>query len=141
MKQILVFLLFATCFCWLMFSPMYRHVAVMRHAAIQQEVDYLLEIGASARHGYISDEMINQSKNRLIDRGFDEEHLIYHVETTTDNRGTDPIFPVPRGEGIILAILYPYETLFFIDRLIGVSGPDPEARMGAKGIKMSEYVP
>lgn len=124
-----------------MFSPVYRHVAVMRQASLQQEVDYLLEVGASARYGYISSEMIAESRQRLVDRGFDEDNLTYLVSTTTSNSGRDSSLPVPRGEGIMLEIRYPYQSVFTIDRLVGISGPSPEAMMGAKGIKMSEYVP
>jgi hypothetical protein len=36
---------------------------------------------------------------------------------------------------------YPYHRLFVIDQLIGISVPSSTARMGASGMKMSEYVP
>ncbi len=65
MKQLLVFVLFAALFCWLMFSPIYKHVLVIRQALLQQEVDYMLEIGASGKYGYIDSWMVEQSRSRL----------------------------------------------------------------------------
>lgn len=141
MKQLLVLVLSATIICWLMFSPIYKHVLIMRHAALQKEVDYLLEIGASARFGYIDQQMIAASKTRLQEKGFLLHDLTYRVETTTGQNGMDPQSPALRGVGIKLEITYPYHRLFVVDQLIGLSTPDPTDRMGAQGMKMSEYVP
>jgi hypothetical protein len=141
MKQLLVFILLSGILCWLMFAPFYRHVAVVRHALLQQEVDYLLEIGANAEHGYISAAMIEQSRRRLAERGFDPESLAYEVSATTGGSAMNPASPVPRGEGIVLKITYPFGRLFVLDRLIGVTGPGPGERMSASGMRMSEYVP
>ena len=141
MKQILVFVLFSALLCWLMFAPVYKHVVIMRQAVLQKEVDLLLEVGASGTYGYIDAALIEESKRRLAERGFDPDELIYTVTTTNGMSGTDPENPVPRGNGIRLTITYPYQNLFFIDRLIGLSGPAPQERLGAQGMKMSEYVP
>jgi hypothetical protein len=141
MKQILVFILFAGLLCWFLFAPMYKHVLLIRHAVLQQEVDYLLEIGANGAHGYIDAAMMNESRNRLAERGFDTGLLQYDVSTTTGASGTSPGAPLMRGAGIRLSITYPYERLFLIDRLIGIAIPGETERMGASGMKMSEYVP
>jgi hypothetical protein len=141
MKQLLVFILLSGILCWLMFAPIYKHVAIVRHALLQQEVDYLLEIGANADHGYISASMIENSKQRLAERGFAAASLVYEVSATTGGSAMNPASPVPRGEGIVLKISYPFGRLFALDRLIGVQGPDPDERMSASGMRMSEYVP
>lgn len=141
MRQILVFILFSALFCWLMFSPVYRHVLIVRQAVLQKEVDYLLEVGANASHGYIGAGMIADSRTRMADRGFDPNELIYDVQSTGGAAGTDPYSRVPRGEGLILEIRYPYQQLFALDRLIGISAPASSSYMGARGIRMSEYVP
>ncbi|GIQ71015.1 hypothetical protein DUZ99_01525 [Xylanibacillus composti] len=141
MKQLLVFVLTAGLLCWMMFSAAYKHVAIARQALLQKEVDYLLEIGANGSHGYIHDAMIAQSKSRLEERGFDTSRLTYEVTTTSGLPGHLRDQPVPRGTGLLLTIRYPYGDLFAIDRLIGMTPPDPELQMAATGIKMSEYVP
>jgi hypothetical protein len=46
-----------------------------------------------------------------------------------------------RGIGIGLQVTYPYNRLFVIDQLVGISIPSATARMGASGMKMSEFVP
>lgn len=140
MKQLLVFLLFAALFCWLMFSPIYKHVLLIRQAILQQEVDYLLEVGASGRYGYIDDAMIDESRNRLSQKGFQPSLLQFEVESTSGaNPGTSAM-PLPRGVGIRLLIRYPYENLLDIDRLIGIEPPAGDT-ISAAGMKMSEYVP
>jgi len=141
MKQILVFVLFAGVLCWLMFAPIYKHVLIVRQAVLQKEADYLLEVGASGAYGYIDSRMIEQSRERLAGRGFDPSAVEYTVTTTSGEDGTNPQRPVPRGTGIRLEITYPYFRLFEIDRLIGITPPDPASRMSASGVKMSEYVP
>lgn len=141
MKQLLVFVLFATLFCWLMFSPIYKHVVVLRQSLLQQEVDYMLEVGASGRYGYIDTAMIDNSRTRLSDYGFRPEMLEYEVTTTSGLPGTDATAPLRRGEGLRLVIRYPYDGLMDIDRLIGVDPPSSTARMSAAGMKMSEFVP
>jgi len=140
MKQILVFILFAALLCWFMFAPLYKHVVIMRQAALQQEADYLLEVGASGRYGYIDEAMIQLSRQRLALRGFDTDRLTYTVTTTSGESGSNPAAPVLRGTGIGLQVTYPYQRLFLIDQLIGIDVPDPDARMGVSGMKMSEYV-
>ncbi|MDG0810882.1 hypothetical protein [Cohnella rhizosphaerae] len=141
MKQLLVFVLFATLFCWLMFSPIYKHVVVLRQSLLQQEVDYMLEVGASGRYGYIDAAMIDDSRTRLSDYGFRPEMLEYEVTTTSGLPGTDGTVPLRRGDGLRLVIRYPYDGLMDIDKLIGVDPPSSTSRMAAAGMKMSEYVP
>ncbi|KIL36822.1 hypothetical protein SD71_05275 [Cohnella kolymensis] len=141
MKQLLVFVLFAAMFCWLMFSPIYKHVLVIRQALLQQETDYLLEIGASGKYGYIDGAMVAESRNRLGQYGFNAASLNYEIATTTGAEGDNAQAPVTRGVGIRLSITYPYENLLNIDRLIGIQPPSANARISGRGMKMSEYVP
>jgi len=141
MKQLLVFILFAATLCWFMFAPAYKHVLILRQALLQKEVDYLLEVGANGSHGYIDAGMINASKYRLANHGFNVSDLEYTVTTTSGADGTNPDAPVPRGTGIRLELSYPYERLFDIDRLVGLEPPPQGLRMTAAGMKMSEYVP
>lgn len=141
MKQLLVFVLFAALFCWLMFSPTYKHVLVIRQALLQQEVDYMLEIGASGKYGYIDSWMVEQSRSRLAGYGFSPSVLEYEIYSTSGADSGDPTSPLPRGTGLQLRIAYPYENLLDIDRLIGLSPPSEHARISGRGMKMSEYVP
>lgn len=141
MKQLLVFVLTAGLLCWMMFSASYKHVALVRQSLLHKEVDYLLEVGANGSHGYIHAAMIEQSKRRLEERGFDSSRLLYEVATTSGIPGDSRDQPVPRGTGLLLTIRYPYGDLFTIDRLIGMVPPAPDLQMAASGIKMSEYVP
>ncbi|MFC5406901.1 hypothetical protein [Cohnella soli] len=140
MKQLLVFVLFSTLFCWLMFSPIYKHVLVIRQALLQQEADYMLEIGASGRFGYIDGAMVAQSRERLAGYGFNPVRLEYEVVSTSGEEATNASSPLRRGTGIRLRIAYPYENLLQIDRLIGLEPPSGEARIAGGGMKMSEYV-
>jgi hypothetical protein len=140
-KQILAFVLLSGIICWFMFSPIYRHVLIMRQAALQQEVDYLLEIGANASHGYIDASMIGASKERLKAKGFDVMKLEYMVRSETGLPADSPDAPLPRGTGLELTIRYPVEDLLNIDRLIGLTPPDSASHIQASGVKMSEYVP
>ncbi|WP_054026788.1 hypothetical protein [Bacillus sp. FJAT-28004] len=141
MKQILIFVLFAGVLCWLMFSPIYKHVLIVRQAVLQQEVDYLLEIGASGTYGYISEEMQEQSRQRMSRFGMRAVAIDYELATTSGLAASNPSAPVLRGTGISLTMSYPYENLFEIDRLIGLTPPLPSERMRVFGMKMSEYVP
>lgn len=141
MKQILVFILLSGMLCWFMFSPIYKHIIIVRQAVLQKEVDLMLEIGASGSFGYIDGLMVSDSKQRLEDRGFDSDDLLYTVTATNGVEGYNPNNPVHRGVGISLEISYPYHNLFEIDRLVGIAPPDPGSRMAAAGTKMSEYVP
>lgn len=141
MKQLLVFILMAGLLCWLIFSPLYKHVLIVRQAALQKEVDVLLEIGANASYGYIDSGMIAQSKSRLAALGFQTDDLIYVITTTNGTSGTDPNMPLLRGHGLHLTLSYPYDNLLHIDRLIGIAPPPDSARIAASGLKMSEYVP
>ncbi|REK71564.1 hypothetical protein [Paenibacillus paeoniae] len=141
MKQLLIFVLFAAMLCWIMFSPIYKHVVIVRQAVLQQEVDYLLEVGASGTYGYISPAMQRQSMQRLASFGLREQDIYYEYATTSGVSATDSSNPVLRGTGISLTISYPYENLFVIDSLIGIQPIAPYERMKAFGMKMSEYVP
>lgn len=141
MRQILVFVLLSGILCWLMFAPIYKHVVIVRHALLEQEVDYLLEIAANGDHGHVGATMLEDSKARLETRGFDVAKLTYEIESTTGADATNPASPIPRGEGIYLSISYPMGHVFVLDRLIGVTGPAATDRMIASGMKMSEYVP
>lgn len=141
MKQILMFVLFSALLCWLMFSPIYKHVLIVRQAVLQQEADYLLEVGASGSYGYISDTMQEQSRERMARFGMQPDEILFELTTTSGVDASNPSAPVPRGTGISLTISYPYENLFEIDRLIGLIPPLPSERMRAFGMKMSEYVP
>src|SRR5690606_26757217 len=106
--------------CWLMFAPIYKHVFIVRQAVLQQEVDYLLEIGANGGHGYIDAAMTAESRARLAAYGLRPDALEYEVSSTTGASAVNPSAPLPRGTGIILTIRYPVERLFEIDRLVGV---------------------
>lgn len=141
MKQLLILVLFASTLCWLMFAPVYKHVVITRQAILQKEVDYMLEVGASGRYGYIDQRMIDQSRNRLANYGFQTQVIVYNVTTTNGEEGMNPLRPLLRGEGLGLEITYPYQRLFVIDQLMGLTIPSPSDRMGARGLKMSEYVP
>ncbi len=125
----------------MMFSPVYKHVLIVRQAALQQEVDYLLEVGANGSHGYIDAAMIEQSKQRLASLGLRPDELRYEVSSTDGSTATNAAAPLTRGKGLALTISYPYDGLFTIDRLIGLTPPPSDARMRAFGLKMSEYVP
>jgi hypothetical protein len=141
MKQILIFVLFSALLCWLMFSPIYKHVLIVRQAVLQQEVDYLLEVGASGSYGYINDTMQEQSRQRMARFGMQPDKIVFELTTTSGIDASNPYAPVPRGAGISLTMSYPYENLFEIDRLIGLTPPLQSERMRAFGMKMSEYVP
>jgi hypothetical protein len=141
MKQILVFVLFAALLCWFMFAPVYKHVIIVRQAVLQKEVDYMLEVGASGANGYINAVMVNESMQRLAERGFIPGDLAYSISSTTGETATDAAQPLLRGKGIRLQITYPYHRLFVTDRLVGIDVPAETDRMGAVGMKMSEYVP
>ena len=141
MRSLLVFLLFAAMMCWFMFSPVYKHVLVVRQAALQAEVDYMLELGANADHGYIDETMIEQSRQRLAGFGLQPDEIRYEVSAASGAIPTSAAAPIPRGTGLSLAISYPLEGLLDIDRLIGIEPPPPNSRLRAAGMKMSEYVP
>ncbi|OMF34719.1 hypothetical protein BK133_11985 [Paenibacillus sp. FSL H8-0548] len=141
MKQILIFVLFAGLLCWLMFSPIYKHVLIVRQAVLQQEVDYLLEIGASGTYGYISEEMQEQSRQRLSRFGLLPAAIEFELATTSGLSASDPSSPLIRGTGLSLTMSYPYDGLFEIDRLLGLTPPSEDERIRAFGMKMSEYVP
>jgi hypothetical protein len=85
--------------------------------------------------------MLQESRLRLAARGLTSSDVLYEVTTSNGSVGTDPTQPVLRGNGIQLLITYPYQRLFEIDRLVGISPPDSSSRMIASGMKMSEYVP
>ncbi|CAH1205144.1 hypothetical protein PAECIP111893_02296 [Paenibacillus plantiphilus] len=141
MKGLLVFILFAAMLCWFMFSPIYKHILIVRQAVIQKEVDYLLEVGANGDYGYINEAMMQQSRLRLADYGMKPTDLQFTVAATNGMDGTNAGNPLPRGVGLSLTISYPVEGLFEIDRLIGLASPASTARLRATGMKMSEYVP
>ena len=140
MKQILAFIMFSTIICWMMFSPIYKHVLITRQAILQQEVDYLLEVGASGQYGYISANMVSQSKQRLVRFGLKTEKLQYEVSSTAGQQLINDGYRVVRGEGIVLSLSYPYERLTAIDALVGIESMPEDQFMRAYGIRMSEYV-
>jgi hypothetical protein len=141
MRNILVFVLFAAMVCWMMFSPIYKHVLIARQAVLQQETDYLLEVGASGSYGYIDAAMMEQSRERLEAFGMQPELVDFEVTADNGLMATDAASPLPRGTGIMLSMSYPYEDLFQIDRLIGLTPPPPGSRMRTFGMKMSEFMP
>ncbi|WP_127498652.1 hypothetical protein [Paenibacillus glycanilyticus] len=141
MRNILVFVLFAAMVCWMMFSPIYKHVLIARQAVLQQETDYLLEVGASGSYGYIDAVMMEQSRERLTAFGLKPELVEFEVTADNGLAATDPASPLPRGTGIRLRMSYPYENLFEIDRLIGLEPIAVGSRMRTFGMKMSEYMP
>lgn len=141
MRSILVFVLFSGIICWMMFSPVYKHVLIVRQAVLQQEVDYLLEVGASGTYGYIDNAMLDASRGRLEQFGLKPEEIRFEVASTTGENAADPDNPLPRGTGISLSASYPYEDLFRIDSLLGIGVPAEDERLHAYGIKMSEFVP
>lgn len=128
-------------FCWLMFSPIYKHVLVIRQALLQQEVNYMLEIGASGQYGYIDEDMVAESRQRLSEYGFNASLLDYEITSTTGADGRNASTPLLRGVGLRLKVTYPYERLLDIDRLIGITPPSEDARISGRGLRMSEYVP
>lgn len=140
MKQLLAFIMFSTIICWMMFSPLYKHVLIMRQALLQQEVDYLLEVGASGQYGYISPAMIEGSKNRLSSFGLAKEKIAYEVMTADGRPLGDISERVMRGDGIKVIVSYPYERLTTIDALVGITPIPEDAKMKAFGVRMSEYV-
>lgn len=139
MKQILTFILFATMICWILFSPIYKHVVLTRQAVIQQEVDFLLEVGASGKYGYVTDALIVDSKKRLAHLGFNPDQLRYEISSSMNFTPTVEQ-RLPRGEVLTVTISYPYEKLFAIDALIGIEPFGEHERMRSYGVKMSEYV-
>ncbi|MBD2847779.1 hypothetical protein IDH44_21510 [Paenibacillus sp. IB182496] len=141
MKSLLAFVLTVVMLCWFMFAPIYKHVLIMRQAVLQQEVDYLLEIGASGGYGYVDAAMIGASRARLAAVGMDAAAAEYEVRSLSGVPATAPYAPLLRGDGLQLTIRYPYGSILEIDRLIGLTPPDPATRLAATGLKMSEYVP
>lgn len=139
MKQLLMFVLLAAILCWVLFAPVYKHVYIMRQALLQQEVDYLLEVGTSGQYGYIAPALIEQSRARLAKFGLNSGQLVYEARSTLGQSAVSAAAPVPRGEGISLTISYPVGNLFAIDRLIGVH-PPKQQHITAYGMQMSEYV-
>ncbi|GGE01780.1 hypothetical protein [Paenibacillus nasutitermitis] len=141
MKSLLVFILFAAMLCWFMFSPIYKHVLIVRQAVLQQEVDYMLEIGSNGDHGYIDNAMMQQSRQRLAAYGLQTADITFEVGSTNGSDAANSANPLPRGVGLSLAISYPVEGLFEIDRLIGLAPSQTSTKLRAVGMKMSEYVP
>ncbi|MBO7747853.1 hypothetical protein I8J29_27040 [Paenibacillus sp. MWE-103] len=141
MKSLLVFVLLSAMMCWFMFSPIYKHVLIVRQAVLQQEVDYLLEVGASGDYGYVDAAMLEAAKERLAAYGLDPASVGFEIVTDGGATATDPSRPLLRGAPLTVTASYPVEGLFNIDRLIGVAPPADDARLRASGTKMSEYVP
>ncbi|MFS0723747.1 hypothetical protein [Paenibacillus sp. 1P07SE] len=123
MKTLLMFVLLASTMCWFMFSPIYKHVFMVRQAVLQKEVDYMLEVGAAGSYGYIDGAMVAASRERLSAYGMDADRAEYEVSSSSGLTATNPAAPLLRGTGLILTIRYPYERLFEIDRLIGLTPP------------------
>ena len=101
----------------------------------------MLEIGASGQNGYIDEDMVAESRQRLEAYGFNTALLEYEVASTTGAEGGNSSSPLPRGVGLRLKVTYPYERLLDIDRLIGAAPPSEAARISGRGMRMSEYVP
>ena len=141
MKQILVFILFATMLCWFMFAPVYKHVIIVRQAVLQKEVDYLLEIGANGSHGYINSTDDSGFQGSDGGKRLHSGRSRLHGRYDYGGRGNGSGMPVWRGTGLSLKMTYPYHRLFVIDQLVGITVPAGSDRMGATGMKMSEYVP
>ncbi|NBD24367.1 hypothetical protein [Paenibacillus glycinis] len=141
MKSLLVFVLLAAMMCWFLFSPIYKHVLIVRQAVLQQEVDYLLEVGASGDYGYIDAAMLQEAKRRLASFGLKPESIEFEVTSDNGADAMNPAQPLPRGAPLSVTASYPVEGLFNIDRLIGVEPPSAEDRLQAAGTKMSEFVP
>lgn len=143
MKSLLVFILLAAMMCWFMFSPIYKHVLIVRQAVLQQEVDYLLEVGANGDHGYIDTQMLQEAKTRLAAFGLKPASITFEV-SAGGGGGADAMnaaSPLPRGKALSLKASYPVEGLFAIDQLIGIAPPPDAMKLSASGMKMSEYVP
>ncbi|SEO67912.1 hypothetical protein [Paenibacillus sp. OV219] len=141
MKSLLVFILLAAMMCWFMFSPIYKHVLIVRQAVLQQEVDYLLEVGANGDHGYIDAQMLQEAKVRLAAFGLNPGSITFEVSSERGENATNAAAPLPRGTSLSLKASYPIEGLFAIDQLIGIAPPPAEMKLSASGMKMSEYVP
>ncbi|RAP73839.1 hypothetical protein [Paenibacillus montanisoli] len=141
MKSLLMFLLLSAMMTWFMFSPIYKHVLIVRQAVLQQEVDYLLEVGASGDHGYIDAAMLQASKNRLARYGLNPSSVLFSVSSGSGVSATNAAKPLPRGTSLSLTASYPIEGLLAIDRLIGLAPPAASTKLKATGMKMSEYVP
>ena len=103
-----------------MFSPIYKHVLIVRQAVLQQETDYLLEVGANGDHGYIDSAMMEQSKLRLASFGLQPGLVEFEVSATNGASATSPAMPLPRGVGLSLSVSYPVDGLLAIDQLIGL---------------------
>jgi hypothetical protein len=140
MKGILSFVLLSGVICWVMFSGVYTHVLMSRQVMLQQEVNYLLEVATQSRYGYVSTELISESKLRLASRGLDSGKLDYLISSTTGQSAVDAIHPVPRGEGIILIISYPLDGLLDINQLVGIQPPSADKTINGFGQRMSEYI-
>ncbi|REE85381.1 hypothetical protein A8990_112110 [Paenibacillus taihuensis] len=141
MKSLLVFILLAAMMCWFMFSPIYKHVLIVRQAVLQQEVDYLLEVGANGDHGYINSQMLQEAKVRLAAFGLKPASITFEVSAGGGADATNAAAPLPRGTALSLKASYPIEGLFAIDQLIGITPPSDSMKLSASGMKMSEYVP
>lgn len=140
MKGILSFVLLSGVICWMMFSGVYTHVLLSRQVLLQQEVNYLLEVATQARYGYISSSLITESKARLASHGLEEGNLTYLISSTTGQSAEDALHPIPRGEGIILKISYPFDGLLDINQLVGIHPPSSDAKINGFGQRMSEYI-
>ncbi|AZN43210.1 hypothetical protein [Paenibacillus albus] len=141
MKSLLVFILLAAMMCWFMFSPIYKHVLIVRQAVLQQEVDYLLEVGANGDHGYIDAQMLQEAKTRLAAFGLKPGSITFEVSSEGGANAMNAASPLLRGTALSLKASYPIEGLFAIDQLIGIAPPPAEMKLSASGMKMSEYVP
>ncbi|MEY4479631.1 MAG: hypothetical protein RLZZ267_309 [Bacillota bacterium] len=124
----------------MMFSGIYTHVLLSRQVLLQQEVNYLLEVATQARYGYMSSALISESKSRLASHGLEDGKLIYLISSTSGQSAVDASHPIPRGEGIILKISYPFDGLLDINQLVGIKPPSSEARINGFGQRMSEYI-
>lgn len=140
MKAILSFILLSGIFCWLIFSGMFHHALLLRQGALEQEVGLLLEKATQAQYGYVSSAMIEEAMQHLEAKGMSRQKVQFSITSTTASSATNPLTPIPRGEGIQIQASYPYDGLLTINRLIGMVVPDSSARFSYRASRMSEYV-
>ena len=140
MKAILSFVLLAGVFCWLIFSGMYNHTLLLRQGALEQEVELMLETATQAQNGYVSATMIERAMQHFEAKGMSRNKVQFTTSSTSAQSASNPLTPIPRGEGIRIQASYPYDGLLNINRLIGMVVPGDTDRFSYSATRMSEYV-
>lgn len=140
MKAILSFILLAGVFCWLIFSGMYHHVLLLRQGALEQEVELMLETATQAQNGYVSASAIEQAMQHFEAKGMSRQKVQLSISSTTGSSATNPLTPIPRGDGIRIQASYPYDGILNINRLVGMVVPGESDRFSYSATRMSEYV-